>query len=106
MSHILDILSVGAAALHSHLILVITLLFAGQLLRTLFLNPLRKVPGPRLARLTKLWKFQKAVRGDMEWTNIRLHNQYGGWVLDRALGLHADLQFKDQLFVLRPTRSV
>ncbi|KAB5545499.1 cytochrome P450 oxidoreductase [Coniochaeta sp. 2T2.1] len=40
-------------------------------------SPLRKVPGPFLARFTKLWKLREIYRGHFEKTNIELHARYG-----------------------------
>ena len=40
-------------------------------------TPLRKIPGPALASVTRLWKLYAVLRGDFEWTNIHLHQQYG-----------------------------
>ena len=51
-------------------------LVAYGLLRVLS-DPLRKVPGPWLARWTRLWEFQKVREGHMEQVNLDLHKQYG-----------------------------
>jgi hypothetical protein len=40
-------------------------------------DPLRSVPGPFLARFTRLWYLRKVWRGDFEKTNIALHKKYG-----------------------------
>ncbi|KAI1611809.1 cytochrome P450 oxidoreductase [Exophiala viscosa] len=40
-------------------------------------TPLRNVPGPFLASVTRLWKLRKILSGDFEWTNIDLHGHYG-----------------------------
>jgi hypothetical protein len=40
-------------------------------------NPLRTVPGPLLARWTRLWEFYQVCQGRYEKTNIKLHKHYG-----------------------------
>lgn len=41
------------------------------------IDPLRSVPGPFLARFTRLWYLYKIYKGDFEKTNIGLHEKYG-----------------------------
>lgn len=41
------------------------------------LSPLRSIPGPFLARFTRLWLLWHFWRGDFHKTNIELHNKYG-----------------------------
>ncbi|KAH7321513.1 cytochrome P450 family protein [Rhexocercosporidium sp. MPI-PUGE-AT-0058] len=41
------------------------------------LSPLRSVPGPFWARLTRWWLFSEIYRGEFEKTNIELHKRYG-----------------------------
>ncbi|EXJ63764.1 hypothetical protein A1O7_00099 [Cladophialophora yegresii CBS 114405] len=40
-------------------------------------DPLRSVPGPFLARFTRLWYLRKVWQGDFEKTNVALHKKYG-----------------------------
>ncbi|SMR48834.1 unnamed protein product [Zymoseptoria tritici ST99CH_1E4] len=40
-------------------------------------DPLRSIPGPLLARFTRLWELYQVIKGDFEKTNIRLHRKYG-----------------------------
>lgn len=40
-------------------------------------SPLRSVPGPFLARLSRLWYFHRVHRGRFEHDNIALHRKYG-----------------------------
>lgn len=40
-------------------------------------DPLRSVPGPFLARFTRLWWFGALAREDFEKTNISLHKKHG-----------------------------
>lgn len=66
------------AWLHNHwVLLLVVALILGKLLRARYWTPLRKVPGPWLGSITRLWKLEKILCGDMEWTNIELHKQYG-----------------------------
>jgi len=41
------------------------------------LDPLRSVPGPLLARFTRLWYFLEVYKGSFEVENIKLHEKYG-----------------------------
>ncbi|EXJ84620.1 hypothetical protein A1O3_05290 [Capronia epimyces CBS 606.96] len=40
-------------------------------------HPLHKIPGPWLASVSRLWYMLQIARGDMEYTQRRLHAQYG-----------------------------
>ncbi|GME57771.1 hypothetical protein GTA08_BOTSDO13424 [Neofusicoccum parvum] len=40
-------------------------------------SPLRSIPGPFLARFTRLWLLRHFLRGDFHKTNIQLHQRYG-----------------------------
>jgi hypothetical protein len=40
-------------------------------------DPRRNIPGPLLARFTRLWHLYAQFRGDLEKTNIALHEKYG-----------------------------
>lgn len=39
--------------------------------------PLRAIPGPFLARLTRFWYLQEIYRGHFERTDVDLHRKYG-----------------------------
>ena len=41
------------------------------------LDPLRDIPGPLLARFTRLWYFIEIYKGSFELTEIELHKKYG-----------------------------
>ena len=45
-----------------------------------FLDPLRSIPGPFLARFSSLWYFLEIYKGSFEETNIKLHRRYGAVV--------------------------
>jgi len=40
-------------------------------------DPLRSIPGPFLARFSRLWYFLEIYKGSFEETNIELHRRYG-----------------------------
>ena len=42
-----------------------------------FLDPLRSLPGPFLARFSRFWYFFELYKGSFEETNIELHKKYG-----------------------------
>ena len=42
-----------------------------------FFHPLRKVPGPFLASVSRIWIIWNVTRADCEKTQRRLHAQYG-----------------------------
>ena len=42
-----------------------------------FVSPLRKIPGPRIAILTDIWRLCNALSGKEELINLDLHEQYG-----------------------------
>lgn len=44
---------------------------------TWLIDPLRSVPGPTIARFTRLWYLYKIYKGDFERTNVDLHKKYG-----------------------------
>lgn len=41
------------------------------------LDPLRDIPGPFLARFTRLWYLAEIYKGSFELTEIKLHKKYG-----------------------------
>ena len=65
--------------LSSWIQLLFALLFAFCLKRILFhlSDPLRVVPGPFLARFSRLWYLIDTYRGRSHETIERLHNKYG-----------------------------
>ena len=48
-------------------------------------DPLRDVPGPFLARFTRLWELQQLRKGHFERVNIDLHKQHGAQTIHIAL---------------------
>jgi hypothetical protein len=47
------------------------------LLTQCLLDPLRSIPGPFLARFTRLWYLYAIYKGDFELTDIEFHKRYG-----------------------------
>lgn len=46
-------------------------------LYSIFLHPLRKVPGPRLAKITELWRTNHYFKGYWHRDILDLHRKYG-----------------------------
>ncbi|KIW85494.1 hypothetical protein Z517_00885 [Fonsecaea pedrosoi CBS 271.37] len=65
-------LSLGAIAL--------VVYSAGWIIYTTYFHPLRHIPGPFLARLSRAWITWHILRGDMEHEQRRLHAAYGPFV--------------------------
>ena len=40
-------------------------------------SPLKKVPGPFLARYSRLWEFFRVTGGNLHWKTIELHGKFG-----------------------------
>ena len=66
---------------------VITIIFATALLSatlwllyTSFLHPLSKIPGPALARITRIWYVHKVRQGSFDHVARALHKKYGALV--------------------------
>lgn len=57
--------------------LVVFASFLFVVLNELFLHPLRKIPGPFIAKFTDLWHLYHAWRGQFELDNVALHKKYG-----------------------------
>ncbi|KAF2171543.1 hypothetical protein M409DRAFT_63770 [Zasmidium cellare ATCC 36951] len=43
----------------------------------LFISPHKDIPGPLLARFTRLWELRQMIRGDSHETIVNLHKQHG-----------------------------
>jgi hypothetical protein len=59
------------------LLALISVLVIIRALYRAYLHPLRKVPGPRLARVTELWRSNRYFRGQWHHDILKLHRQYG-----------------------------
>lgn len=67
-------------AIESVLVLAAVVLLCRVLLGVFYnlvLNPLRSIPGPFLARFTRLWELNAAFRGRMQEELIEMHKQHG-----------------------------
>lgn len=65
--------------------------FISHAIYNLFFSPLRKVPGPFLARFSRFWELNAIRTTDLNETYIRLHEKYGQKALSRILNpLSAD----------------
>jgi hypothetical protein len=49
----------------------------GQVFYSIFLHPLRKVPGPFLAQITELWRSTRYFQGTWHNDILTLHRHYG-----------------------------
>ena len=59
---------------------IIGALIVIQLIRAVLqasFSPLKKVPGPFLARYSRLWEFFRAAGGELHWKTVELHEKYG-----------------------------
>lgn len=72
-----DLLRYLLALPRGPLLLLLPLLIPIYKLIRALADPLRTVPGPTVARFTRLWKLRAFYRGDFEKTNIALHRKYG-----------------------------
>lgn len=60
-------------------VLGLTLLFS-KLFYNAYIHPLRKFPGPLLARLSRLYYSYYRSTGQLEWKTLELHKKYGSVV--------------------------
>lgn len=51
--------------------------YLAALFYSLFLSPLRRIPGPLLARMTRWWEYCVVKKGKSNQEYIRLHQKYG-----------------------------
>lgn len=57
--------------------LTLLFLYVSKIIYGALLSPASRVPGPLLARFTRLWELNAVHRGDFERTNLKLHEKYG-----------------------------
>jgi hypothetical protein len=55
---------------------LVAFVIARSVIRAFILSP-RNVPGPFLARFSRLWYLKQVLKGNFEKTNIELHRRYG-----------------------------
>ncbi|KAB5559620.1 cytochrome P450 oxidoreductase [Coniochaeta sp. 2T2.1] len=65
------------AFVKNHLILCVTVLYVLSLLYNRYRPGLSGIPGPALAKWTKLWRLHDVYQSQSHWTAIRLHRQHG-----------------------------
>ena len=51
--------------------------YISKLVYLAFFSPAARIPGPFLARFTRLWELKALNRGDFEKKNVELHEKYG-----------------------------
>lgn len=54
-----------------------------RIIYNLFISPLRDIPGPFWARITRLWELQHVYSGKMPETLIALHAKHGEFLIRR-----------------------
>lgn len=68
-------MSIASQAVGSLLLAVLSILFWRR-----YLSPLRDIPGPLAASLTRLWHMKRILKGDQNLELIRLHEEHGHFV--------------------------
>lgn len=58
-------------------LLTILLLYISRIIYIAFFSPASGIPGPMLARFTRIWELNALRKGDFERTNVKLHKIYG-----------------------------
>jgi hypothetical protein len=53
------------------------LLIATKLIWDVFFSRLRSIPGPKLAKITNVWRAIHAYGGRIDLKNVQLHRKYG-----------------------------
>ena len=59
--------------------LLVAVLLILNWLRSVIFDPLRGIPGPFIARFTRLWLLRQYIKGNYHKTNIELHKEYGAY---------------------------
>lgn len=61
----------------SPILLIAVVVLVAYVIYPAVTDPLRKVPGPWLARFTRFWELQHILASHFEQVNIDLHDRYG-----------------------------
>ena len=57
--------------------LVLVFIYVLDTIYKTYATPLRDIPGPWLAKFTRIWLFNAIARRDFQTTNVDLHRKYG-----------------------------
>lgn len=60
---------------------VVVIYFIGRIIYNVFLHPLAKFPGPKLAAVSKIWLWYRESRGDMHEYMTEQHRLRGTYCL-------------------------
>ena len=60
-----------------HPFVLVTTLYLAWCIYVAYAGTLRDIPGPFVAKFSRLWQVWQIFKGDMEKTNILLHNKHG-----------------------------
>jgi hypothetical protein len=60
-----------------HLLGSLTILLGLRIVYCIFLHPLRRVPGPFVAKFTQFWRLRKYAQGHWHEDIVNLHRYYG-----------------------------
>jgi hypothetical protein len=71
------VMSFLSQVLINKLLLLFTVIVCGNFLHHILLSPLKSIPGPVVARLTRLWLAIEGYRGTFHTTLLSLHDEYG-----------------------------
>lgn len=72
-----SLVAVALTLLKANLVLVAVLAFVGRAVLKRYNSPLRSIPGPPLASVSRLWKVWSTWTGHTELDHIALHQKYG-----------------------------
>ncbi|KAF9769142.1 hypothetical protein IL306_013504 [Fusarium sp. DS 682] len=98
-------LQVNASTLLAAAVALIALRIVSTIVYRLYLSPLAKIPGPKLAALTFFYEFYYDVikRGKFLWKIQELHHQYGPIVRINPYEVHInDDNFYDEIYASGP----
>lgn len=70
----------GRVSIASEVVVLLLVAILSTLFWRRYLSPLRDIPGPLAASLTRLWHMRRILRGDQNLELIRLHEKHGHFV--------------------------
>jgi hypothetical protein len=73
-------IAILANLLRTYALWIILVVYLLRLLTNRFKSGLRDIPGPSVAKFTRLWKLYSVWKGDHHITAIDLHQKYGSLV--------------------------